>query len=296
MHECTGKLTAAAPFDFDQSLRFIGVFNPMQGEQAVGPRSLVKAVYVAGQHVVFRIESIGSTDKPEFAYTVYSDSPISAEVERSTIDRMRFFLSMDDNLESFYEIGRDDPHFAPVIEKLYGYHQVKFLTPFENACWAVLTQRNQIPVAKKMKAALVDTLSSTLTINDVQYSAFPEPHALLEAGEVEIAKLIHHEPKAAFLAAVAKAFSGADESFLRYGPLKEVETWLRGIHGIGEWSATFILVRGLGRVEFLPIEKRLLAAASERYQRVITEKVLTELAEPYGAWRGYWAHYLRAAS
>jgi DNA-3-methyladenine glycosylase II len=296
MVECTGKLTATAPFDFDQTLRFLGGFNPMQGEQAVGPRSLTKAVYAAGQPIVFRVDSSGTTEHPELTYTIYSDTPIGADVEQAAIDRMRFFLSVDDDLQTFYKIGKEDEHFAPVIERLYGYHQVKFLTPFENACWAVLTQRNQISIAKKMKLALVDALSSSLTVEDIKYAAFPEPHMLLEAGEAEIGKLIHHDQKAAYLASVAKSFNRADESFLREGPIEQVEAWLRSIHGIGEWSAMFILVRGLGHVEFLPIEKRLLAAASERYQQVVDERVLTQLAEPYGNWRGYWAHYLRAAA
>ena len=53
-------------------------------------------------------------------------------------NRLRFFLSLNDDLQPFYRIGLADPPFASVIECLYGLHQPKFLTPFELACWAIL--------------------------------------------------------------------------------------------------------------------------------------------------------------
>jgi len=36
-----------------------------------------------------------------------------------------------------------------------------------------------------------------------------------------------------------------------------------------------------------------LGAASRVYGRTITPEDLERLAESYGRWRGYWAHYLR---
>jgi DNA-3-methyladenine glycosylase II len=128
-----------------------------------------------------------------------------------------------------------------------------------------------------------------------RYPVFPEPGRLSEAGIARLEQVIHHTQKAAYLMAVAQAFSTSDEQFLRSGPYEMVTNWLRRIKGIGEWLASFILVRGLGRVEHLPVEQRLIEAASRHYARPVDEPTLLRLAEPYGAWRGYWAHYLRAA-
>ena len=71
------------------------------------------------------------------------------------------------------------------------------------------------------------------------------------------------------------------------------------IEGIGTWSAQFILLRGLGRTEHIPLtEKKLLEAASRTYGRgqEITPEDLQRIADKYGLWQGYWAHYLRVAS
>jgi len=293
LYTITGRIPAAAPFDFSKSLDFLGGFMPGKGEQAIGTATLSKAIYANGQLVVFCV----SQDSPaSLNYTLYSEQPISDSITAAACDRIAFYLSLDDDLLPFYALGQDDPDFKPVIDQLYGYHQVKFLTPFENACWAVLTQRNPMTVGQKMKAALMDRYGGALTVDGIAYHAFPEPGRLAEAGEKELAHVIGHTQKADFLTAVARSFFSVDEHWLRTAPSAEVERWLRNIRGIGEWSATFVLIRALGRMEYVTAERRLLAAASERYYRPVNEDTLRKLAEPYGSWQGYWAHYLRAAS
>ena len=64
-------------------------------------------------------------------------------------------------------------------------------------------------------------------------------------------------------------------------------------------SATFIMVRGLGRMEYIPLtETRLLEAASKVYGhgKELGREELKRLAERYGIWQGYWAHYLRVGT
>ena len=299
MYTDAGLLTPTAPFDFDQSLKFLGVFGPTKNEQTVSPGSLTKAVCIDGQAVVFQISSTGITEEPRLAYTLLSAQPIGESTKNAVIERMIFFLSLQDDLRPFYRIGREDPDFAPIIEHLYGYHQVKFLTPFENACWAVLTQRNPMNIAQKMKQALIERFGSSLVVNGTTYWAFPEPIQVAVADESELMSLVPNGRRAEYLSAIARAFSEVDEEFLRTAPDEEVEAWLRSIKGIGEWSADFIMVRGLGRMERVPLtEKRLVEAASKVYGlgEELSRDALQRLADKYGQWQGYWAHYLRVAS
>src|SRR6266704_7182885 len=54
--------------------------------------------------------------------------------------------------------------------------------------------------------------------------------------------------------------------------------------GIGDWSSKLILLRGLGRMEKIAVEKRLLKAASKVYGRgrTLTQSVLDHMAEKNG--------------
>src|SRR5712692_10668425 len=266
MCQDTGVLFPVSPFDFDQSLKFLGVFGPTKNEQTVSPGSLTKAVCTDGQAVVFQISSTGTTEEPRLAYTLLSAQPIGESTKNAVIERMIFFLSLQNALRPFYRIGREDPDFAPIIDHLYGYLQVKFLTPFENACWAILTQRNPMNIAQKTKQALIERYGNKLEVNRTIYWAFPEPIQIAVAEERELLTLVRNERRAEYLSAIARAFSEVDEEFLSAAPDEEVEAWLRKIKGIGEWSATFIMVRGLGRMEHVPLtEKRLVEAASTVY-------------------------------
>jgi DNA-3-methyladenine glycosylase II len=112
-------------------------------------------------------------------------------------------------------------------------------------------------------------------------------------------KVIRNDRRAEYLIATARAFSEVDDEFLKSAPDEEVEAWLRNIKGIGEWSATFIMVRGLGRMEYIPLtETRLIEAASKviSYGEELSREDLKRLAERYGQWQGYWAHYLRVGT
>ena len=55
LHQITGTLTATPSFDFAQSLRFIGGFEPMGGEQAIANLSLTKGAWIGDQPVAFHM-------------------------------------------------------------------------------------------------------------------------------------------------------------------------------------------------------------------------------------------------
>jgi len=213
-------------------------------------------------------------------------------------DRIGFFLSLDDDLRPFYAIGATDPSFEPVIHELYGYHQVKFLTPFENAIWAILSQRNLMAVSRKMKDGLTARYGGALQVDGVVYRAFPQAFQLALLTVDEINAVVRNLWKAEGVSNVARAFDGVYENWLRTAPYTEVEQWLLGIKGIGAWSASFVLLRGLGRMNQLPSGEKWLVAAARRWygNDRLEVKDIAQLGQPYGNYAGYWAHYLRAAS
>src|SRR5207248_9144213 len=132
------------------------------------------AVYVEGQVIGFQLMSTGTVDAPELQCTLFSEQPISEKIKSAALDRITFFLSLHDDLRPFYQIASNDTDFAPSVQELYGYHQVKFLTPFENACWAVLTQRNPMNMSQRMKQALIEAYGGSIDIQGTVYHAFPE--------------------------------------------------------------------------------------------------------------------------
>jgi DNA-3-methyladenine glycosylase II len=296
LHLITGILTPRAPFDFAKTLAFLGDFTPTAGEQALAPDSVTKAVTLHGRAIAFNVRDAGTLEDPRIAYTLYSEHPLSEPEQDAIIDRIRFFLSLDDDLRPFYAIGRTDPAFAPVIEHLYGLHQPKFLTPFEIACWAILTQRNPIAIAHRTKMALVQRWGTTITLPEGTQRAFPDVKQLAAVSLDELAQVVRNPRKVEYLMAVIEFFSSVDEQFLRTGNYDEVAMQIRAIRGFGAWSSHFLLVRGLGRMEHVSsIDQEISEAATRIYNQALTASAMQQILDRYGNTQGYWAFYARNA-
>ncbi len=293
MYTQFGQLRPTPPFSFDWTLRFLSGFSPMKNEQTLTDQTLTKAVAIGSQVFVFRVKSVGSVEEPLLEYQVISEQPLTEEQVAAVVDRISFFLSLPDDLKPFYELARKDPYFEGVAESLYGYHQVKFFTPFESVCWAILSQRNLMNVAQKMKAEFAARYGSQLELDGKIYPAFPEPARIAALNPLELEALFPNMRRGEYIWGAAQAFSKADEQFLRNANYAEVYSWLRKIKGIGEWSASFIMLRGLGRMERLPEGEDKVHQAATRFYG--SEIDMTQAAKLYGPYQGYWAHYLRVA-
>ena len=298
MYQHTGILSPVPPFDLAQTLAFLTGFPPLRGEQLIAPATLTKAIMVNGQPLGFQVSAAGTIEEPRLKYTLYSEEALDPATIAAAEDRLTFFLGLDDDLRPFYAIGRADPAFALIIEQLYGYHQLKFPTPFENACWAILTQRTPMAVAARQKAALTARYGGSITVAGTAYAAFPDASALATADPDELTAIVGTTRRTSYLLSAAEAFATVDEGWLRTAPWAEVERWLLKINGIGAWSASFVLIRGLGRMQVLPAgEGQHSGIVSRLYLagKPATEADIARIAAPYGEWQGYWAHYLRAA-
>lgn len=282
-----------APFDFQASLRFLEGFPATEGEQIVGDGSLLKAFRESGVTMAARVSGAGTVDDPRLECRVSALGEIPRPAAESVRDRVGFFLGVDDDLTEFYRSARADPAFSAVVDQLYGYHQVKFPSPIENLCWAVLSQRTRMPIARRAKAALLHRFNNRITVGTHDLWAFPDLAQLLTLTPQAWADLVGSERKGSFLHGIARKLD--DEDFLRNGPYDKVKDFLLGLPGIGPWSASFVLIRGLGRTEEIGANAELVRAASAVYGRRLSDEEFRELAEGYGSWQGYWAHYLRAA-
>jgi DNA-3-methyladenine glycosylase II len=295
--EREGTLRPVAPFDFDQSLDFIQTFSPMHGEQLVSETTLTRAAWVSQAPVAFKLRATGTVEEPELHYEFHADQALSEADVAALGRRITVYLSLDDNLHPLYDLIDSDPPFVAVKRELYGYHQVKFLTPFENTCWTILSQRNLLPIAQRMKRVLIKEFSAGIEVAGMQYWPFPGAKTVVQASVEDLTHLLRNSRRAEYVHGAAVAFSEVDDKFLREGAYDEVFGWLCDIPGVGDWSAALIMIRSLGRMERIPYgDKSLMRIAGQIYGdgQPVTPEELQRLADRYGDLQGYWAHYMRA--
>lgn len=296
-----GRLAATPPFDFGKTLDYLRAFPPTAMDQAVADDSFIKAFQVQGRTLAAvingsAIEEDASPDQLHLNYTLYSDKSISTELESAFTDRLSSMLSLGDDLRPFYALGEQDPKFQPILESLFGYHPVRFQSGFEAAVWAILSQRNRMATARNMYRNLVRSFGHSVEVDGITCWAFPEPEELAGCSEGDLAFVARNLRRGEFLIEASRAFAMAPPDFLASAGYAEVEEWLRGINGIGPWSASFVLWRGLGRSQTVPLPDRtFLDAASRVYGDGVTlsDAEVLRISRRYHPWQGYWAHYLR---
>ncbi|MPQ97186.1 DNA-3-methyladenine glycosylase 2 family protein [Modestobacter sp. I12A-02628] len=286
------ELPATPPFDFAHSLRFVRGFPAMVGEQLTEGDVLTSAVRERGTLAAVRLRAAGGAG---VHCELESAQPLTDDVVAALADRLSSYLGLRDDLTEFYALSAGDEPFRQVVSRLYGYHQVSFPSPLELLVWAILGQRVPMPVARTMKHALMAACGNEMVVDGQPLRAFPDLEQLLAMDAQRLQGIIGNARKAGYIAAAVRQWAELDEGFLRTGDYDEVRERLLQITGVGPWSATFLLIRGLGRMERIAPDKEALRAASRVYGRPVTEAEFTELAGRYGAWQGYWGHYLRFA-
>ena len=77
---------------------------PTKQEQTISSHTLSKAISIDGQTIVFQLISIGTTENPQLEYTLFSAQPITEETQNAVVERMTFFLSLEDDLQPFFAL------------------------------------------------------------------------------------------------------------------------------------------------------------------------------------------------
>lgn len=282
------------PFDLARSLAFLCGFSPMRGEQSVSSSEVTKAISEGGEPVVFRVRP---AKHGALGVELFSEAPLASARWRRVLDRVRAFLSTDEDLAPFYARAAEDRAMAPLVRRYRGLHHVRFPSAFEAACWAVINQRIGQPVARRMKDALVRRAGLRLVVEGAEHWAFPEPRAVLAIGPEELSRILIGERRAKTVLALADAFDQVDPGWLREGPIDDVREWLRAIPGVGPFTSSFVLYRGLGRFDGAAlVAPRLVEAARKQYAKPLSAGEVSALASSYGSWGGYWMLYLWAST
>lgn len=278
------RLEPDGPFDLDGSRRFLEGFPPAgQRVSADGPMVLVM-LSDDWQTVAVQLsqESDGVHGRVTAGHA-RDDSVVRGQVER--------VLSLDVDGSGFAAVAAHDAALGTVAAQFAGLRPMLFATPYEAACWSVLSQRTRMSHAATVRTRLADVSGGGLVVDETRRHAFPSPEVLLS---VEACAGVSAVKLARLQAVAAAALHGAlDPVTLRRLPVDDALDLLQQIPGIGPFSAELILVRGAGAPDVFPTrERRLHAAMAEVYE--VDDPTVDKLSQIADRWRPYrsWAALL----
>lgn len=278
-----------APFDLAQSLTFMRRFTPCRHAVVVGEGRVTTALSIGGRAVGFSLAGAGAD------VTLELDDALAPTVVALVVERARQWLSADDDLGDFLvAAGGDHPRFRAVVAALHGLHHVRFLTLGEIAVQAVLMQRTPELQVARAKQRFAARFGPSLVVGGTTLHAFPSLDELVELDEADYREVLRLPGKARALPGVVRGVAALGEGFLRAAPYPEARAALLTIPGIGPFSAAAILLRGLGRMDDVPLE----GAQFERPARAVYGATYDPAAirRRYGAALGHWSFYLKTGA
>jgi DNA-3-methyladenine glycosylase II len=164
-------------------------------------------------------------------------------------------LGVDRELAHFNRAAAEIPWLKRLAERMQGVKPPRYPTLWEACVNAILFQQVSLHAASAIMRRLIVALSPMLDDQGVSLYAFPTVEdflsaedSLFRAAGVSLGKLSTLRRAAAALAA-----GTLDEAMLERHDSRDAAALLCGIKGIGPWTATVILLRGLGRLDVFPM-------------------------------------------
>ncbi|GAA1706310.1 DNA-3-methyladenine glycosylase [Fodinicola feengrottensis] len=284
----TVDLSAKQPFDLRKSLRAMAYFRPAAGEQLVVDDTVRKAFAVrrgAADHAVV-VEVAPSRTGVRVAVHGAQESELDG-VHRTVAD----WLSLDDDPTPFLAIAEKDPPMADILRVTRGLHQVRFASLAEGVCYFLLTHRTSQAVAAGRKRRLAVAYGPRLALDGVEHVAFPTLENLAGRPASELRAYAANDQQAERLTAAIAGVTDLGEAWLREAPTDEVHAALLRIHGIGEFTASAIGLRVLGRPIGPPIQMRQFADTVATVYG--DERTADDVRRGYGEQFGVWSYVTR---
>jgi DNA-3-methyladenine glycosylase II len=206
-------------------------------------------------------------------------------------------VSLDHDGTAWAELGERDAVLGPLQQASGFLRPVLFHSPYEAACWAVISTRVRQPQAAKVRDALSAAHGAQLRVGDEDLLGFPAPERLLAVSD---APGITPEKLARLHAIAHAALEGRldRDALLSADPAMAVAA-LRELPGIGPFWADGILLRAVGPMDVPTAgEPRVRAHAAARYgvpEAEASETAFLALAERWRPCRT-WASVLLRAS
>jgi DNA-3-methyladenine glycosylase II len=274
------------PFDFAQALTFIERFPACRCDTFIANGALTAAFAIDGKAYGFTLRADGDD--------LVLDTTAPARVRAELARRAGAFLGADDDLAPFYAAARGDRPLARVVEALHGLHHVRFLGGLDEiAVYAVLMQRTPPAMAARFKQRFLARFGHVAQLGKRELRAMPAVADVARLDPSDVADAIGHRGKAERIVEVARGIAAIGEQRLRTARYDDARAALLAIRGVGPFSASAILLRGLGRMEALST-----LTWFEDDARVLYGKAWDARAtlRHYGAQIGYWSYYVKTAA
>jgi len=212
-----------------------------------------RVIVVSGRPTEVVVRQAGSWAEPRLIVTTMPPLRNSSDRRRirAMLDRL---LGLRVDLAGWYRLAAQDTRLRPLAERFRGTKPPRFPTVFEALVNAFANQQLSLEVGLELLNRLAILCGGKVRVGrDIRY-AFPGPRDVVRLSSSRFRALgfSHQKVRAAMELARGITQQRLDLEALDRESEDVVGQRLLELHGVGRWTAEYVLLRGLGRLHVFP--------------------------------------------
>ena len=212
-----------------------------------------RVVVVSDATVELSITGVESDRGPLLEVTLIGDRRrlVGEEEVWPVVERL---LGLHVDLTVFYGLAELDQVIGPIVTRFRGLKPPRFPTVFEALLNAVACQQLSLESGLSMLNRLASTYGEAVAAGTPFLNAFPTPQSLARLESSALHDLGFSRRKARTIIEIARAVDTGELDLEGLEHVSDAEAFalLTSLDGIGRWSAEYVLLRGLGRLNVFP--------------------------------------------
>lgn len=203
-------------------------------------------------------QSEALSGSPELQVTV-SKLPGRLDVEHDVTAQLTRALGLNLDLQGFYQLAERDPILVRLVAPFRGVKPPRFPTVFEALVNAIACQQLSLTLGILLLNRLTAAFGRPgagpgIGAGETGARAFPAPEDLAEVSPEELRPFGFSRQKSRYLIDLARAVADGTLDLEALADLGDEDALarLKELRGIGRWSAEYVLLRGLGRLDVFP--------------------------------------------
>jgi DNA-3-methyladenine glycosylase II len=216
-------------------------------------RTYRRILMIDGQAVEVAVRQSGGPEEPQLEVDLTGSCLTlrQEELAKVLLERM---LGAQKDLKPFYRLATGDPRLQPLVEEFRGLKPPQFPTVFEAVANGIACQQLSLLVGILLLGRLSHEVGVISANSQDAPHAFPDPADFSGVKAQSLKSLGFSANKSLALLDVSSAIRDRRlnlESLFQLDNQVALERLVQ-LRGVGRWTAEYVLLRGLGRLDIFP--------------------------------------------
>lgn len=287
----TFRLKPSAPFRLDLTVWVLRRLAINQMDDWDG-RTYRRVLVVGDTPIELEVNQSGPMHRPEITVVTHGGR-VTGKTRDHLISMLEKMLGLRVDLKPFYKMAQKDRRLAKLTAPFIGFKPPRLASVFETMLTGIACQ--QVSLAAGIH--FLNRMSSAFGLSVGEHHAFPRPVDLVAAKPEQLRAIGFSGRKAQTILTTAQAIVERRldlEALSTLGDSSAIRQLLQ-LKGIGRWTAEYILLRGLGRLDVFPGDD---VGGQAKAQRWLSRKTrpdydaMYRILSPWHPYRGIIYFYL----